>query len=262
MADATTAFGFGVTGVGGLVVLVVSYLIARGIRSRCLLGGNVISVDVHRASQSEIDAVADDRTRNEFASNQKQKRRQSQHGRRQSQTLTQNPNQSQTQNQPQNQSQNPTPVSVPVPVLPDIVINMDNHYIQNQPDDEEADQYPDEHQQQQQQQQQQHPQQHQQPTSTTLTIRRPQTPVTSTTSPSTLQAPFPSPYHSILKPSKIPVPGLAKQLRNSNPSYSSRVSQSSRTSHTSHTNRTLTPPTSGGLRVRYEEESNTISVTR
>ena len=64
MADATTAFGFGVTGVGGLVVLVVSYLIARGIRSRCLLGGNVISVDVHRASQSEIDAVADDRTRN------------------------------------------------------------------------------------------------------------------------------------------------------------------------------------------------------
>ena len=52
--DLNTAFGLGVSGLGASVAIVIGWFIAKGIRSRCIAGGNVISVDVHRATPAEL----------------------------------------------------------------------------------------------------------------------------------------------------------------------------------------------------------------
>ena len=46
--------GLGASGVGGVVMLIVGWIIAKGIHSRCIAGGNVIELDVHRATPAEL----------------------------------------------------------------------------------------------------------------------------------------------------------------------------------------------------------------
>ena len=46
--------GLGASGVGGVVMLIVGWIIAKGIHSRCIAGGNVIELDVHRATAAEL----------------------------------------------------------------------------------------------------------------------------------------------------------------------------------------------------------------
>jgi hypothetical protein len=61
MTDATTAFGVGITGTGISILTLVGWIVARGIRSKCILGGNVMSVDIHRATQEETAAMENER---------------------------------------------------------------------------------------------------------------------------------------------------------------------------------------------------------
>ena len=53
--DSTTAFGVGVTSLGSTVIMIIAWIIARGIKSRCVVGGNVLAIDVHRQTQAERD---------------------------------------------------------------------------------------------------------------------------------------------------------------------------------------------------------------
>ena len=62
MADATTAFGIGLTGTGISILTIIGWFVARGIRSRCMLGDNVLSVDMHKVTQSERDAIEEERS--------------------------------------------------------------------------------------------------------------------------------------------------------------------------------------------------------
>jgi hypothetical protein len=57
----TLSLGLGASGVGCFVVAFIGFLIARGFRSRCLVAGNVISIDIHKATQGEIAAVEEQR---------------------------------------------------------------------------------------------------------------------------------------------------------------------------------------------------------
>jgi len=57
----TVSLGLGASGVGCFVVAFIGFLIARGLRSRCLVAGNVISIDIHKATQGELAAVQEQR---------------------------------------------------------------------------------------------------------------------------------------------------------------------------------------------------------
>jgi hypothetical protein len=57
----TLSLGLGASGVGCFVVAFIGFLIARGLRSRCLVAGNVISIDIHKATQGELAAVEEQR---------------------------------------------------------------------------------------------------------------------------------------------------------------------------------------------------------
>ena len=57
----TLSLGLGASGVGCFVVAFIGFLIARGLRSRCLIAGNVISIDIHKATQGELAAVEEQR---------------------------------------------------------------------------------------------------------------------------------------------------------------------------------------------------------
>ena len=57
----TLSLGLGASGVGCFVVAFIGFLIARGLRSRCLVAGNVIAIDIHKATASELAAVEEQR---------------------------------------------------------------------------------------------------------------------------------------------------------------------------------------------------------
>ncbi len=48
------SLGLGASGVGGVILMIIGWFVARGIHSRCVAGGNVIEVDVHRATPAEL----------------------------------------------------------------------------------------------------------------------------------------------------------------------------------------------------------------
>ena len=52
--DLNTAFGLGVSGLGANVAIVIGWVIAKGIHSRCIAGGNIIELNVHRATPEEL----------------------------------------------------------------------------------------------------------------------------------------------------------------------------------------------------------------
>ena len=54
----TLSLGLGASGVGCFVVAFIGFLIARGLRSRCLVAGNVISIDIHKATQASDASIA------------------------------------------------------------------------------------------------------------------------------------------------------------------------------------------------------------
>ena len=51
--DTTTAFGLGLSGLGTSVIVVIAWIIAKGIRSRCVAGGYVYSIDIHKATPAD-----------------------------------------------------------------------------------------------------------------------------------------------------------------------------------------------------------------
>ena len=51
--DATISFGLGVTSIATTVLFVLGLVVARGMKSRCVLGGNVVSVDIHKQTEAE-----------------------------------------------------------------------------------------------------------------------------------------------------------------------------------------------------------------
>lgn len=51
--DTTISFGLGVTSIATTVLFVLGLIVARGIKSRCILGGNVVSVDIHKQTEAE-----------------------------------------------------------------------------------------------------------------------------------------------------------------------------------------------------------------
>ena len=53
----TVSLGLGASGVGCFVVASIGFFIARGLRSRCLVAGNVIAIDIHRASAADRSAL-------------------------------------------------------------------------------------------------------------------------------------------------------------------------------------------------------------
>jgi hypothetical protein len=56
--DTTVSFGLGVTSIATTVLFVLGLIVARGMKSRCVLGGNVVSVDIHK--QTEAEKATDD----------------------------------------------------------------------------------------------------------------------------------------------------------------------------------------------------------
>ena len=50
--------GLGASGLGGVVILIVGWFIAKGIHSRCVYGGNEITLDIHRVAEGSTPAVA------------------------------------------------------------------------------------------------------------------------------------------------------------------------------------------------------------
>ena len=93
MADATTAFGVGITGTGISILTLIGWVVARGIRSKCILGGNMMSIDIHRVTQEETAIIDNERNHTAIEI-------------RPSPTPTQNP------------TQNPTPTPTPSIVYP------------------------------------------------------------------------------------------------------------------------------------------------
>ena len=51
--DTTTAFSLGLSGLGTSVIVIIGWIIAKGIRSRCVAGGNVYSIDIHKATPAD-----------------------------------------------------------------------------------------------------------------------------------------------------------------------------------------------------------------
>ena len=54
--DTTTAFSLGLSGLGTSVIVIIGWIIAKGIRSRCVAGGNVYSIDIHKATPADDNA--------------------------------------------------------------------------------------------------------------------------------------------------------------------------------------------------------------
>ena len=61
MADnVQTAFGIGVSGAGISIITIIGWFLAKGIRSKCMIGGNVLTIDVHKATPTEMAERSDD----------------------------------------------------------------------------------------------------------------------------------------------------------------------------------------------------------
>lgn len=49
--------GLGASGLCGVILLAIGWFVARGVRSKCIVGGNVVSLDVHKATPNELNNI-------------------------------------------------------------------------------------------------------------------------------------------------------------------------------------------------------------
>ena len=50
----TTLFGLSVTGVAGVAIGLIWFLVSKGLKSKCVVKGMVMSVDIHKQTESDI----------------------------------------------------------------------------------------------------------------------------------------------------------------------------------------------------------------